>query len=90
MPSPLRRQHASVIQQLLDAPQRFDCCQALRLLLGWLHAHGMPPADALANLVRFDNSVSMTFPAGQIESLSAAGPHDAQQLLQALLSTDAP
>ena len=90
MPSPLRRQHASVIQQLLDAPQRFDCCQALRLLLGWLHAQGVPPDDALANLVRFDNSVSMTFPAGQIESLSAAGLHDAQQFLQTLLSGEAP
>lgn len=90
MPSPLRRQHASVIQQLLDAPQRFECCQALRLLLGWLHAHGVQPAEALDNLVRFDNSVSMTFPAGQIESLTAAGLHDAQQLLDALLSSDAP
>ncbi|OYO26548.1 type VI secretion system baseplate subunit TssG [Janthinobacterium sp. PC23-8] len=95
MPSPLRRQHASVIAQLLDAPQRFACCQALRLLLGWLQAHGVPPGDALARLIRFDNSVSMAFPAGQIESLSAeslsaAGLHDAQELLQALLSSNPP
>lgn len=90
MPSALRRQHASVIQQLLDAPQRFDCCQALRLLLGWLHAHGVPPAEALARLVRFDNSVSMAFPAGQLEALSAAGLHQADTLLQALLSSQPP
>lgn len=86
MPSPLRRLHPSVIQQLLDAPQRFAWCQALRLLLGWLQGHGVSPADALANLVRFDNSVSMRFPAGQLESLSAAGLRDADELLPALLS----
>ena len=86
MSSPLRRQQPSVIEQLLHAPQRFECCQALRLLLGWLHEHGVAPDDALANLVRFDNSVSMSFPAGQLESLSAAGLHDAGQLLQALRS----
>lgn len=86
MSSPLRRQQPSVIAQLLRAPQRFECCQALRLLLGWLHEHGVAPADALANLVRFDNSVSMRFPAGQLESLSAAGLHEADELLHALLS----
>lgn len=86
MSSPLRRQQPSVIEQLLRAPQRFECCQALRLLLGWLHEHGVAPDDALANLVRFDNSVSMSFPAGQLESLSAAGLHDAGQLLQAVRS----
>ena len=90
MSSPLRQHQPSVIQQLLDAPQRFEWCQALRLLLGWLQRHGVAPGDALANLLRFDNSVSMCFPASQIESLSAAGLHDAHALLRALRSSQRP
>lgn len=90
MSSPLRRHQPSVIQQLLDAPQRFEWCQALRLLLGWLHEHGVAPDDALAEIVRFDNSVSMSFPAGQIEALSVAGLHNADELLQALRSGQRP
>ena len=90
MPGTQRRHHASVIEQLLDAPQRFTCCQALRLLLAWLAEHGMDEDEALARVLRFDNSVSLRFPAGQIEALSAEGIADADALLAALLSGQVP
>ena len=86
MPSLLRRDDVSVIQQLLDAPQRYACFQALRLLLAWLAEHGVQQDAALANIVRFDNSVSLAFPASQIEALATEDCADAAPLLQALLS----
>ncbi|KAB0331466.1 type VI secretion system baseplate subunit TssG [Janthinobacterium sp. PLB04] len=86
MPRTQRRRHASVIQQLLDAPQRFECFQALRLLLAWLAEHGIDEHTALAKHIRFDNSVSLRFPASQVETLTANSIGDADALLQALLS----
>lgn len=86
MPGTQRRRHPSVIQQLLDAPQRFECFQALRLLLAWLAEHGIDEHTALAKFVRFDNSVSLRFPASQVEALATNGIADADALLQALLS----
>ena len=86
MSSPQRRHHASVIDQLLDAPQHFECFQALHLLLAWLGEHGIDEDAALAQCLRFDNSVSLRFPASQIEALSAEGIGDADALLQALLA----
>ena len=86
MPRTQRRRHASVIQQLLDAPQRFECFQALRLLLAWLAEHGIDEHTALAKLIRFNNSVSLRFPASQVETLTTGGADDADSLLQALLS----
>ena len=90
MPRAQRRHHASVIQQLLDAPQRFECCQALCLLLAWLAEHGIDENDALARIMRFDNSVSLRFPASQIEALATGGISDADALLPALLSGKVP
>jgi type VI secretion system protein ImpH len=86
MPGTQRRRPPSVIQQLLDAPQRFECFQALRLLLAWLAEHGIDEHTALTTLIRFDNSVSPRFPASQIEALTTNGIADADALLQALLS----
>ena len=86
MPRTQRPSHASVNQQLLDAPQRFECFQALRLLLAWLAEHGIDEHTALAKLIRFNNSVSLRFPASQVETLTTGGADDADSLLQALLS----
>ncbi|MBE3026216.1 type VI secretion system baseplate subunit TssG [Janthinobacterium sp. BJB1] len=84
MPSLLRRNDVSIIGQLLAAPQRFECFQALHLLLAWLGEHGFDEDAALANIVRFDNSISLRFPASQIETLAAQD--NAAALLQALQS----
>ncbi|WP_300751890.1 type VI secretion system baseplate subunit TssG [Janthinobacterium sp.] len=86
MPSLLRRDDLSVIGRLLDAPQHFTCFQALRLLQTWLAEHGVDEATTLAEIVRFENSVSLSFPASQIEALATEGLDDADTVLQALLS----
>jgi len=59
-----------VIARLEAAPYRFQFMQALRLLLIWLRRDGVPPERALRHVLRFRNSLSLTFPASEIESLS--------------------
>lgn len=72
MPAPKRRPQPGLIGQLFDAPHRFNFFQAVRILDLWLRrtdrvtAHG----KTLGSLLRFNNSVSLAFPASQIEALS--------------------
>jgi type VI secretion system protein ImpH len=62
-----------VIARLEAAPYRFQFMQALRLVLIWLRRReGIPPKRALRHILRFRNSLSLTFPASEIESLSIA------------------
>ncbi|HEV7814376.1 MAG TPA: type VI secretion system baseplate subunit TssG [Janthinobacterium sp.] len=68
----------SVIQRLLEKPQRFQFFQAVRLLLAWLGERGVAADRALVDYLRFDNSVSLSFPASQIESLSISAADDEQ------------
>jgi len=70
MPAPQRRPVPGVIARLESAPYRFQFMQALRLLLIWLRREGVPPERALRHILRFRNSLSLTFPASEIESLS--------------------
>lgn len=69
MPSAHRRADQGVIAQLLAEPQRFGFFQAVRLVLQWLAEQGVPPDQALAAQLRFRNSLSLAFPASQIEAL---------------------
>lgn len=69
MPAAHRRTDTSLIGDLLETPQRFQFFQAVRLLVAWLGQHGVAPEQALLSYLRFDNSVSMRFPASQIEAL---------------------
>ena len=69
MPAPQRRPVPGVIARLEAAPYRFQFMQALRLLLIWLRREGVPPERALRHILRFRNSLSLTFPASEIESL---------------------
>ncbi|TFW31646.1 type VI secretion system baseplate subunit TssG [Massilia horti] len=71
MPATHSRTDTSVIQRLLDEPQRFEFFQAVRLVVQWLGEHGIPPDKALAEYLRFQNSLSLGFPASQIEALQA-------------------
>ncbi|MDC8756677.1 type VI secretion system baseplate subunit TssG [Janthinobacterium fluminis] len=78
---------ACVIQRLLDEPYRFQFFQAVRVLETWLKQHGAAGENVLADYLRFENSVSLAFPASEIEALSAeaAAPiSDANTLLAAL------
>lgn len=63
----------SVIQGLLDQPQRYQFFQAVRILVRWLRQAGLSADDAyaLSQVLRFRNSLSLSFPASQIEALSA-------------------
>lgn len=71
-----RRLEPGVIERLLRQPYRFEFVQAVRVLLQWLARNGVPPERALLHLLRFQNSVSLSFPASQIEALVVdAGAH---------------
>lgn len=61
----------SIVQELLDEPQRFQLMQAVRILLRWLESGGIAPEDALGQAIRFENSLSLQFPASEIDSLQA-------------------
>lgn len=56
-----------MIRRLTDHPHRFELFQALRLLQQWLPS--TQRGDWVPSEVRFRNSVSLTFPASEIESL---------------------
>jgi len=70
MPATQRRPVPGVIARLEAAPYRFQFMQAVRLLLIWLRREGVPPELALRHILRFRNSLSLSFPASEIESLS--------------------
>lgn len=66
-----RQFDTGLIQRLFDEPYRFEFFQAVRVIELWLRRHGVPHDRALADFVRFENSLSLGFPASDIEALSA-------------------
>lgn len=68
-----RHHQPDVIGRLLQAPWRFDLVQALRLIERWLRRNGLARDGAWLRHVRFRNSLSMAFPASQIENVTAMG-----------------
>jgi type VI secretion system protein ImpH len=66
-----KRQHESgLIARLFEQPQRFQFVQAVRLLVRWMARHGVPGDEALTHVLRFQNSLSLGFPASEIEALT--------------------
>ena len=68
--------------QLLQQPQRFEFFQAVRLIERELKAQGRPAADgdlAVSDGIRFRNSLSLAFPASQIEALRRVNGDDAAE-----------
>ena len=66
------RQPASgVIGHLFDEPAQHQFKQALRLLLIWLRTKGVSYDDAFKHVLRFQNSVSLGFPASELIALKA-------------------
>jgi type VI secretion system protein ImpH len=59
-----------LIAQLLADPRRFEFVQAVRLLLLALGERGIPPRQALGQHLRFANSLSLQFPASQLEAVA--------------------
>ncbi|GGX92702.1 type VI secretion system baseplate subunit TssG [Massilia dura] len=58
-----------VISRLLAEPWRFGLLPAVTLLLRWCARRGVPGDEALTKALRFENSMSMAFPASEIEAL---------------------
>jgi len=76
MSTALRREDKNLVQQLLDEPFRFEFSQAVSILLRWFDAHGISRDKALTEYLRFDNSLSLSFAASEIERLQAIGDGD--------------
>jgi len=64
-----RRFEPGVIERLFAQPYRFQFFQAVRMLELWLKRNGVPHEGAVAGFLRFQNSVSLNFPASQLEAL---------------------
>lgn len=69
MRTPQRRFEPSVIARLFDQPYRFQFFQAVRMLELWLKKNGLPREGAVASFLRFQNSLSLNFPASQLEAM---------------------
>ena len=54
-----------MINELLAEPWRYEFFQAIRLLSRWLRRYGVAPETA----IRFENSLSLAFPASDIDAL---------------------
>ncbi len=64
-----RRFEPAVIERLFAEPFRFQFFQAVRMVELWLRRHGVAQDGAVANFMRFQNPLSLRFPASQLDSL---------------------
>jgi type VI secretion system protein ImpH len=69
MSTPQRLHGAGLIDQLFENPHRFQFFQAVRLLEAWLSDEEKTGADLLPQRLHFRNSVALSFPPSEIESL---------------------
>ena len=70
MPTAKRQVEPDVIGALLAQPQRYEFVQAVYLLERWLQRSGVPAHAVWRHVLRFGNSVSLAFPASEIEALT--------------------
>ena len=70
MPTPKRRPQSGLIGQLIEHPHRFSFFQAVRVIDLWLRRGAPAHGKTLDTVLRFKNSVSLGFPASEIEALS--------------------
>lgn len=82
MPATQRQPETVVIARLLAQPQRFKFTQVINLVLAALRQRGVSYDTAFRDVIRFSNSVSLSFPASEVEALAlegngaSHGPHD--------------
>jgi type VI secretion system protein ImpH len=72
-----RQPDAGVIARLQQQPQRFTFSQAVSLLLQALRRQGIGYEQAFRDVLRFDNSVSLSFAASEIAQLALERKHAA-------------
>lgn len=65
-----RPAESGVMQHLLTEPYRYQFVQAVRILLCWLRSQNVSHVQAFGQVLRFKNSLSLSFPASEIEQLS--------------------
>jgi type VI secretion system protein ImpH len=58
-----------VIERLLREPWRFEFFQAVRVLELWLKRRGRRPHGLVPDMLRFRNTLSLGFPASQLEAI---------------------
>lgn len=63
-----RRLQPSVVDRLTDEPYRFEFFQAVRVIEMWLKFQDPTHSQTVAECVRFENSISLSFPPSEIES----------------------
>lgn len=61
---------SGVMHHLLAEPYRYQFVQAVRILLCWLRQQNVSHTQAFSQVLRFKNSLSLNFPASEIERLS--------------------
>ncbi|KLJ01992.1 type VI secretion system baseplate subunit TssG [Luteimonas sp. FCS-9] len=71
MRAPKRRFDPGVAQQLLAEPHRFEFFQAMRILEHLFVGQGTTVADAVPRHLRFRNTLSLGFPAAELEAVQA-------------------
>jgi len=64
-----RHDERALIQCLIKAPYRFEFAQLLNILLRMLRRRGFDHERAFREVLRFSNSVSLAFPASEVEGL---------------------
>ena len=69
MPAKKRKHEPAVIVQLLDEPHRFQFAQLINILLRLLQRQGISYDDAFRNVLRFRNSLSLAFPASEVQAI---------------------
>jgi type VI secretion system protein ImpH len=67
-----------MMRHLLAAPHRYRFAQLLNILVRMLRQQGIPYAQAFSQVLRFRNSLSLAFPASEIENLQVEPPDAAR------------
>lgn len=70
MPGTKRQPATGVIARLLAQPQRFAFTQSINLLLAALRRQGVSYEHAFRDRIRFRNSLSLAFPASEVQALA--------------------
>jgi type VI secretion system protein ImpH len=66
-----RRFEPAVIERLFREPYRFEYFHAVHVLELWLKRHGMARQGRTTDLLRFQNTTSLAFPASQVAAIQA-------------------